>query len=400
MKELQTLLTDVQTALAPLVLRQPDETFNIFRLLRRETDEVNLHSRFLADLLNPKGSHGMGDVFLRLFLVHCELTAADFHLDTAFTLRENANIDILIQNDREAIIIENKIGAGDQERQLERYADIVTGRRLRYRIFYLTLTGHVPSSQSSGKLAQREDYHELVRCISYQQHIQNWLTECIQSAVLKPGLRETLVQYQQLIRKMTGNTMFEAEKQEVLKLMRVGQNALQASVIARNWAHVRWHTEFDFWQELRAAIVGDNYSISTEREYTPDLIDSVVHGKRNRNPWYGLVLPKPQYSIPGVTVSFMIERGNERLYYGYRVVSTDDKLRQQVYVDFVAKTAELRIRNTDKWPLVSHSLANINFEVFNSSDTVALANPITRKATIEALWTEIKKFMDKVEAVL
>ena len=42
--------------------------FNIFSILRVERNEVYTHSAILCELLNPKGSHGMGDTFLRLFL--------------------------------------------------------------------------------------------------------------------------------------------------------------------------------------------------------------------------------------------------------------------------------------------------------------------------------------------
>ena len=44
------------------------EYFNIFSVLRLETKEVRLHSAFLAELLNPEGSHGLGKQFLELFL--------------------------------------------------------------------------------------------------------------------------------------------------------------------------------------------------------------------------------------------------------------------------------------------------------------------------------------------
>ena len=37
--------------------------FNIFSVLRLETKEL-IHSKFIAELLNPKGSHGMGSIFL------------------------------------------------------------------------------------------------------------------------------------------------------------------------------------------------------------------------------------------------------------------------------------------------------------------------------------------------
>jgi len=47
---------------------QSVDSFNIFSILRQETDEVNLHSRFIYELLNPKGSHNQGDTFLEIFL--------------------------------------------------------------------------------------------------------------------------------------------------------------------------------------------------------------------------------------------------------------------------------------------------------------------------------------------
>ncbi len=37
--------------------------FNIFSILRDSSDEVNLHSKFIYELLNPLGSHGMRDSF-------------------------------------------------------------------------------------------------------------------------------------------------------------------------------------------------------------------------------------------------------------------------------------------------------------------------------------------------
>src|SRR5664279_4008768 len=44
------------------------ETFNVFSLLKMDKRETVAHTPFLAELLNPKGSHLMGSIFLRLFL--------------------------------------------------------------------------------------------------------------------------------------------------------------------------------------------------------------------------------------------------------------------------------------------------------------------------------------------
>ena len=44
------------------------EKFNIFSVLKLETDEVRLHSRLIGELLNPRGNHGQEELFLKLFI--------------------------------------------------------------------------------------------------------------------------------------------------------------------------------------------------------------------------------------------------------------------------------------------------------------------------------------------
>ena len=55
------------------------EKFNIFNILNLSQDETKLHTPFIAELLNPKGSHGMNDAFLREFI---EESGIDTELDT------------------------------------------------------------------------------------------------------------------------------------------------------------------------------------------------------------------------------------------------------------------------------------------------------------------------------
>lgn len=43
------------------------ENYNLFKVINMTSNETSVHSAFLADLLNPKGMHHMGDVFLKLF---------------------------------------------------------------------------------------------------------------------------------------------------------------------------------------------------------------------------------------------------------------------------------------------------------------------------------------------
>ena len=51
--------------------------FNVFSILRMKHYEVRTHSPFLAELLNPNGSHGKKDTFLRLFVEAMPLQGID-----------------------------------------------------------------------------------------------------------------------------------------------------------------------------------------------------------------------------------------------------------------------------------------------------------------------------------
>jgi hypothetical protein len=49
-------------------IRRSGEHFNIYEVLGLTTYEIQLHSRLLAELLDPAGSHLMGDRLLREFI--------------------------------------------------------------------------------------------------------------------------------------------------------------------------------------------------------------------------------------------------------------------------------------------------------------------------------------------
>src|SRR5690606_14530268 len=56
------------------------ENFNIFSIMSMESDEVFTHSALLAELLNPKGSHGLGERPLMLFIE--QFLDQDYPMDT------------------------------------------------------------------------------------------------------------------------------------------------------------------------------------------------------------------------------------------------------------------------------------------------------------------------------
>ena len=72
-ENIKTLLSKINSIYAKVKQvdeekRKRGEYFNVFNILGLWSEEVRLHSSFLAELLNPNGNHGMGDAFLGQFL--------------------------------------------------------------------------------------------------------------------------------------------------------------------------------------------------------------------------------------------------------------------------------------------------------------------------------------------
>lgn len=113
------------------------QQFNIFEVLDAVRQELR-HSSFLAWLLDPNGSHGLGDYFLKRFLWRTAGLARERDIDTispvevdaldladVMVRREWRNIDILISSESQRFVcaIENKVEGSEHSSQLGRYLD-------------------------------------------------------------------------------------------------------------------------------------------------------------------------------------------------------------------------------------------------------------------------------------
>lgn len=201
--------------------------FNLFHVLGIERKETR-HSAFLAELLNPQGTHGQQDRFLRLFIQQLPfLREIQWDTPNAYAIieevipqndnkpQETGRMDIVIHCGNDAIIIENKIDAGDQEEQLYRYREYgksnIKGRTI---LIYLTLDGKEASKSSTNEqLVANVDYFP----ISYSFEINAWLTQCENAVRNLTNLYSTIMQYHQIINKLTNTNM--AQDKHILGLM-------------------------------------------------------------------------------------------------------------------------------------------------------------------------------------
>lgn len=247
------------------------EHFNIFSVLKMETRENATHSAFLGELLNPKGSHLMGAVFLKHFLATVGYDSIrEFHLDpTSLELekpigkRDDENktggrVDIYIKDRKDnTITIENKIYAADQNAQIERYVNY-NYKEGENTVYYLTLNGQEASEESRGELKDGEDYH----CISYRSHIIEWLDLCLTEAADQPILKSSIKQYILLVKKLTnqlGDTKMDKEVYQLIKKNYQAAKEIESYV----WRAEREETKIflvDIAERVKDKL-GENWSI-------------------------------------------------------------------------------------------------------------------------------------------
>lgn len=206
--EIQNLLLQVKAIKqkSDAVLDATGGRFNIFKILDVNQYET-IHSKIIASFLNPKGTHGMKSRFLELFIQECELESFCFNCENATVITEasaptewtNGRIDILIKSNSKMIIIENKLLAKDQPQQLKRYDEWAKKNSFQYKILYLTKDEHEASNQSGDGVEYKT--------ISYPREITNWLEKCCLESAKYPLVRETIVQYKNLIEHYTGGSM-------------------------------------------------------------------------------------------------------------------------------------------------------------------------------------------------
>lgn len=282
--------------------REQGELFNIFNILKLQSNEVRLHSALLAELLCPNGSHGASSLFLKAFLKvigededYIKAPVAEKITERYIgkkTKTKGGIIDIIIEDGNHAIIIENKIYAPDQENQLVRYYNY--GKKKfpnGFKLLYLTLHGDDASDYSLGG----EDIQP--QNISYANEIIDWLEQCYKLAKDRDNAKTIINQYNELVKELTGKDMdkqylerFKAimlddDNQKAVGEILKMQDELMDEIIERNiWQPLKEYAESKGMKYGEkndgACIYKDEWKhygifISTEKKYWKDMFVGV-----------------------------------------------------------------------------------------------------------------------------
>ena len=201
--------------------KKEGKSFNVFSALDICSDEVRLHSRLLATLLNPKANHGLENEFLKLFLIalglpenyitYCKEQIVERPIGEV-TETNGGRIDIILEDREHAVIIENKIYAGDQPNQLLRYYNygVKTFGENNFKLVYLTLYGSDPSPYSLGG-----EHFEFIK-LSYAQDILKLLEDFVPIQPQKP-IHSTIEDYITIIKQLTDQDMETKYQQSIIE---------------------------------------------------------------------------------------------------------------------------------------------------------------------------------------
>jgi len=182
--------------------RQKQRGLNDFTSLGsvlKANDEVRLHTRFIYSLLNPEGKHYQGTRFLELFL-ECIGRLDWLDIESTQVRKEycpngkDDQIDLYITDGIKEIVIENKLNAHDQPRQIIRYLDAIGANKPEKAedtlFIYLTKNRNEPSPVGLGRVPEDR--------IVEAESDSRFLTLCGHTSCLLNKKGEPVAHYQNL----------------------------------------------------------------------------------------------------------------------------------------------------------------------------------------------------------
>ena len=356
--------------------------FNVFNTIGLRTEEVRLHSAFIAELLNPQGSHGLSNLFLQAFLKQMELpcdyvTEAKGVIKERYigrkTKKEGGRIDIIIEDGNHAVIIENKIYAEDQGNQLLRYYNY--GRKQfpkGFELVYLTLDGVDPDEKSLGKKDLPFNY------MSYKDDIVEWLEECVVIAQKNPLVEAVIIQYRELVKQITNTDMDTSYKEQLLETMLKPDNAIamgEMLAVEEDW--FSQIMDIYIWKPLK------EYAESKNMEIGKD-VDS---GEET-----GLWIYKNEWKYYGIFVWTDSKRFWNDMYFCisyYNKPNRSNLLTKKEYKKLDCLEEEAETGCPYGWEYLREDIRNWNYSITKEIVTKEVANYIIEK--FEMILNEIEE---------
>ncbi|WP_096029667.1 PD-(D/E)XK nuclease family protein [Campylobacter lanienae] len=367
--------------------------YNVFDVL--EAKEVK-HSKFIASLLDPKGLHYQGDLFLNKFIEVCGID--DFGLDTlnSQVYREYKNIDIYITDGNKHIIIENKIwNADDQDKQIYRYIETIKKENSLLNndgilVLYLTRNdGKKPSQKSLNGFEIKDGFLEKGNDKIPYKHIicsdiLKWLNEVKIEIVNLTDLNVIITQYEKAVKNLINGEKMENN----LIIEQIKKNYKLCAAIHDNFESAKINLLNELFSKvsdtLKETIKTDDWEIESHKitkitQYTTFFSAKLneYNGKNHDGNYiYYCIESQNKYN----NIFFGLVRSNEEM----------DELNNDCFQDIVKESDYCKSWNKTKWWACY-------YEKFSTADDLILDYLRNEEKFISEIRYDLEKLKDVLE---
>ena len=411
------------------------KNFNIFKVCEIHDKEVLL-CRFIYQLINPKGLHNQGDVFLRKFitdvlggvisdsenkdsgkLIIAESELSKVRVYKEFVIKNDRRIDLLIETNEHTIPIEVKIFAGDQENQCNDYLEYSKKSKL----YYLTLYGDPPSDNSYKYEVERNDkenyddecYRKIeeiknkISCISFREHIIIWIEDCIKdiNIIDKKQIVDNLIQFLNVVRGLCnmGDNDLNIDLKRVFKEPKDFQAYLE---MKKSEVIIRIDLLTSFLNGIKEKFNNSKYEIF--EVYNKDFEEKIVNtceGRRigeDTSNVSGFGLKTKMENVNGEVIDLCVcveVLKNYDTYYGVFII--DDKYATSVNSKIILDKLGIVGESNAKFPFWKKLMVDDespNFVIPNGA-FAKLIDKNTLGQFIEDIEQMLKELIDKVEGI-
>ena len=370
------------------------EEFNLFEILRVGHYEVTTHSRLIAELLDPAGRHGQGALFLEAFLDTFGLEGKiDPKSAKVYTERylgpktkdSGGRIDILIEDGAgRKIAIENKIYAADQEDWAVRYANALQPDDT---LIYLTLD--VREVDEGEKALVKEKCGVSLISKSYRDDIIAWLELAHGKAASLPIVRETLIQYRNLVKNLTHQNSSSVMNEQLVELAR--NNLASFFALAKAEGAVK---------ELLTKKLNESLKAATDQGGRLEDLEMIHQFDEGGAKWGGVLFTNEELRKENVTVGIMFQKDRwKQLLYGFSYIDHNASHHMEDSIQKAFSSEFGNYHSTEWWSAYSeYPRSNWDTKEFEDIENGKFADELVKKISrLKEVFSKAKEASSKAD---
>lgn len=379
--------------------------YNVITSLLSKSDEVRLHSRFIYSLINPNGRHYRGSFFLKIFLETIGIN--DFIYKNAEVKKEYENIDLYITDGLQHIIIENKIYAYDQNKQISRYIKIINNKVVeddvyeKITVVYLTLEKRIPSKSSlnewciDGECLYNGKNRVKFINVTYRLHVLNWLkTLLLNNNELHENIKQSIKIYEEVVAKITNTRRSNIMGADEYLLKNENfDSLLVAASLSETFKNIKGRLLKQFFKNIDESVIENKCAI----KYSDDDIKDYSYEHNNCNQWF---IGRPRnynigtfFKIENMPVIFGILVSKEMLYFVVRIIGDNENIDKILKDANILSSDDYKYwslkKNTNKQEIkLNFYCLPLNFNIYSNINKREILSLLCEKKSAEKIVEE------------